>query len=403
MVLDSFLQGESILDELVRDSVTSALPNEELFTTASGIIPFSDDYQLGIPVNSESDITNALMELAFRYVAKVLVAVFCNDEGYDPIENSVAQRSIESLKWRLNGKYYNELKERYDYAVMKIFDYMENGSDGSNSLVQQCWFLAKMDICYRRGAVPSDISQFFQPATDEESQELLELALKFRRNFIPKIITPTSRVIFNPSFDFGEELIGETDCDMIVDSKIVDLRTSIGFEYPKDRVTKSMVHFLLSELNNEFGCEAGVYPVDSLVFYSARYGETEIFHIDDINPEIIDKALEKLIIVTEARHKGAPAVDNFSVKYEEGQKKKGQKKREMQERFLDDEDDRDNYNDGYYQVMERKNRHIFRKILIFLIIASLLTVGFVYLKNWYTDTYGAEYSLEQIFKNLFGN
>lgn len=402
MVLDSFLQGDSTLDELVRDSVTSALPNENIFTTASGIIPFSEDYQLSIPVNSESDITNVLMELAFRYVAKVLVDVFCNDESCDPFENSVAQRSIENLKWRLNGKYYNELKERYDYAVMKIFDYMENGSDGSNSLVQHCWFLAKLDICYRRGAVPSDISQFFQPATDEESQELLELALKFRRSFIPKIITPTSRVIFNPSFGFGEELIGETDCDMIVDSKIVDLRTSLGYEYPTDRVTKSMVHFLLSELNIEFRHEDGVYPIDSLVFYSARYGETEIFDIDDISPAIINRALEKLIIVTEAKYKGMPAVDNFSAGDEESQQKKGQRKREAQERFLGDEDDRDNYNDGYNQVMERKNHHIFRKILIFLIIASLLTVGFVYLKNWYTDTYGAEYSLEQIFKNLFG-
>ena len=49
---------------------------------------------------------------------------------------------------------------------------------------------------------------------------------------------------------------------MIIDKTIIDLRTDIGTSYPRDRVTKSMVHFLLTEINRDFGNKENAFPID---------------------------------------------------------------------------------------------------------------------------------------------
>ncbi|MDD6645004.1 MAG: hypothetical protein PUE67_02985 [Oscillospiraceae bacterium] len=398
MALDSYLRGTSPVDEMIMSAIDGIMPEKRLFSTISGREAFSKGYNLCVEKSSKSDINSTLIELAFRYIAKILVSAYSNDINCDPLQYSVASRSIENLKWRLSGEYYDELKERFDYGVMRVNDYIETGEDSSENIVQHCWFFAKLDICYRRGAVPSDIGQFFQPATDEEVREVLALATKFRRSFIPSVIKPTSRIIINPQFGFGEYLIGEVDCDMIIDNTIVDLRTDIGHSFPYERVAKSLLYYLLTEINSEFNDTDSAYPIRRLAFYSGRYGETEVLFLEDMDGDELSKALEKIIIATEAKYKIK------SQNTEENHTLNQSPKRTERENFLDEYDyrERENYNDGYNRVVKEKNHHIFRKILIFLIIISLLVVVFFYAKEWYTSTYGADYSFSSIIHNLFG-
>lgn len=398
MTLDSYLRGTSPVDEMIMSAVDGIIPEKRLFTTISGREAFSKGYNLCVPANTKSDMSSTLIELAFRYIAKILVSAYSNDISCDPFENCVASRSIENLKWRISGEYYDELKERYDYGVMRVTDYIDTGEDSSENIVQHCWFFAKLDICYRRGAVPSDVGQFFQPASDDEVKEILELAMKFRRTFIPSVIKPTSQIILNPQFGFGEYLIGEVDCDMIIDNTIVDLRADMGHGFPYEKVAKSLVYYLLTEINSEFSDTESAFPVKQLAFYSGRYGETEILFIEDMNGNELNKALEKIIIATEAKYK--VKTHNF----DEREAIKPPARRTERENFLDEYDnrEREEYNDGYNKVVEEKPHHIFRKILIFLIIISLLVVAFFYAKEWYTSTYGADYSINSILHNLFG-
>lgn len=398
MALDSYLRGTSPVDEMIMSAIDGIMPEKRLFSTISGREAFSQSYNLCVEKSSKSDMPSTLIELAFRYIAKILVSAYSNDINCDPLEYSVASRSIENLKWRLSGEYYDELKERFDYGVMRVNDYIETGEDSSENIVQHCWFFAKLDICYRRGAVPSDIGQFFQPATDEEVREVLTLAMKFRRSFIPSVIKPTSKIIINPRLGFGEYLIGEVDCDMIIDNTIVDLRTDIGHGFPYERVAKSLLYYLLTEVNSEFNDTDSAFAIRRLAFYSGRYGETEILFLEDMNGNELSKALEKIIIATEAKYKIK------SQNTEENHTLNQSPKRAERENFLDEYDDREreDYNDGYNRVVEEKPHHIFRKILIFLIIISLLVVAFFYAKEWYTATYGADYSLNSILHNLFG-
>ncbi len=385
-------------------AVSSIVPNDDLFSTLSGNEPFSSQYKLYVPMRVKGDMSHILIELAFHYIAKVIVAAYCNDTNCNPFENSIAERSIRNLQPKIEKGYFQEVYERYEYATMQLQNYIDGEDNSTNNIIQHCFFLAKLDICYRKAAIPSDLSQFFTPATPDEVIEIKEMALKFGKSFIPRVLRPESKIIFNPNFGFGECLIGETECDMIIDKTIIDLRTDIGTSYPRDRVTKSMVHFLLTEINRDFGNKENAFPIDNLVFYSARYGETEILSLEDIDQYDITKAVNKFTLATNAEHKFDQMI--AKEKYKNTPKPNNVNSQEQyyphSQQSRNDDIDRQDYNDGYNQVVKRKKKHTFRKVLILIIVLSLLTIGFVYLKDYYVMNYGNDFAIESILHNLFG-
>lgn len=385
-------------------AVSSIVPNEDLFSTLSGNEPFSSQYKLYVPMRVKGDMSHILIELAFHYIAKVIVAAYCNDTNCNPFENSIAERSIRNLQPKIEKSYFQEVYERYEYATMQLQNYIDGEDNSTNNIIQHCFFLAKLDICYRKAAIPSDLSQFFTPATPDEVIEIKEMALKFGKSFIPRVLRPESKIIFNPNFGFGECLIGETECDMIIDKTIIDLRTDIGTSYPIDRVTKSMVHFLLTEINRDFGNKENAFPIDNLVFYSARYGETEILSLEDIDQYDITKAVNKFTLATNAEHKFDQMIAKG--KYKNTPKPNNVNSQEQyysnSKQSKNDDIDRQDYNDGYNQVVRKKKKHTFRKVLILIIVLSLLTIGFVYLKDYYVMNYGNDFAIESILHNLFG-
>lgn len=404
MAIDSYLYGNTANDEMIMSAVSSIVPNEDLFSTLSGNEPFSSQYKLYVPMRVKGDMSHILIELAFHYIAKVIVAAYCNDTNCDPFENSIAERSIRNLQPKIEKSYFQEVYERYEYATMQLQNYIDGEDNSTNNIIQHCFFLAKLDICYRKAAIPSDLSQFFTPATPDEVIEIKEMALKFGKSFIPRVLRPESKIIFNPNFGFGECLIGETECDMIIDKTIIDLRTDIGTSYPRDRVTKSMVHFLLTEINRDFGNKENAFPIDNLVFYSARYGETEILSLEDIDQYDITKAVNKFTLATNAEHKFDQMI--AKEKYKNTPRPNNINSQEQyyshSQQSRNDDIDRQDYNDGYNQVVKRKKKHTFRKVLILIIVLSLLTIGFVYLKDYYVMNYGNDFAIESILHNLFG-
>lgn len=404
MAIDSYLYGNTANDEMIMSAVSSIVPNEDLFSTLSGNEPFSSQYKLYVPMRVKGDMSHILIELAFHYIAKVIVAAYCNDTNCNPFENSIAERSIRNLQPKIEKSYFQEVYERYEYATMQLQNYIDGEDNSTNNIIQHCFFLAKLDICYRKAAIPSDLSQFFTPATPDEVIEIKEMALKFGKSFIPRVLRPESKIIFNPNFGFGECLIGETECDMIIDKTIIDLRTDIGTSYPRDRVTKSMVHFLLTEINRDFGNKENAFPIDNLVFYSARYGETEILSLEDIDQYNITKAVNKFTLATNAEHKFDQMM--AKEKYKNTPKPNNVNSQEQyyshSKQSRNDDIDRQDYNDGYNQVVRKKKKHTFRKVLILIIVLSLLTIGFVYLKDYYVMNYGNDFAIESILHNLFG-
>ena len=385
-------------------AVSSIVPNEDLFSTLSENEPFSSQYKLYVPMRVKGDMSHILIELTFHYIAKVIVAAYCNDTNCDPFENSIAERSIRNLQPKIEKSYFQEVYERYEYATMQLQNYIDGENDSTNNIIQHCFFLAKLDICYRKSAIPSDLSQFFTPATPDEVIEIKEMALQFGKSFIPRVLRPESKIIFNPNFGFGECLIGETECDMIIDKTIIDLRTDIGTSYPRDRVTKSMVHFLLTEINRDFGNRENAFPIDNLVFYSARYGETEILSLEDIDQYDITKAVNKFTLATNAEHKFDQMI--AKEKYKNTPRPNNVRSEEQyyshSNENRNDDIDRQDYHDGYNQVVRKKKKHTFRKILILIIVLSALTIAFVYLKDYYVMNYGNDFAIESILHNLFG-
>lgn len=410
MAIDSFVMGNSPRDELIRDTIKSALPQKSSFRTLSGKEPFSDDYICRVTASDTDKMTAALIELSFRYAAKIVVAVSCDEVDYSPIDYSVAEKSIDNMKQRLSTDYYEEVAERYDYAAMKIQDFIEHGEDNYGNIIQHCWFLAKLDVCYRQGVFPSDVNQFFTPADSATVKELFELINLFHTDFLPKIITPYSKVVFNPDFGYGECLVGEVDCDMIVDSSIVDLRTGLGVGYPKTKVIKSLTYEMLTEINKE--CNEQVFDIDTLIFYSARYGEIEVFSVEEIPTEKFRSCVEKMMIVTEARYKNQKnplpqfvpdmKFEDIEIQNSADNTNGGEyvnissKPHQHSTPFADTIDitaqpphqvppHSEYYDDGYNQVVPKQRRKFIRKLVIIVLIFTLIIVGVLVVQRWYAD------------------
>lgn len=142
MAIDSYLYGNTANDEMIMSAVSSIVPNEDLFSTLSGNEPFSSQYKLYVPMRVKGDMSHILIELAFHYIAKVIVAAYCNDTNCNPFENSIAERSIRNLQPKIEKSYFQEVYERYEYATMQLQNYIDGEDNSTNNIIQHCFFFS---------------------------------------------------------------------------------------------------------------------------------------------------------------------------------------------------------------------------------------------------------------------
>ena len=436
MAIDAFIMGSSPRDELIRSSVTPIMPQNYKIKTLSGEEPFSEDCPCKVPRGDYDSMTIALIELTFRYAAKVMVAVSCDEVEYSPVNYSIAEKSIENMKNTLPPEYCSEVIERYEYAEMKILDYIESGDDSTENIIQQCWFLSKLDVCYRKDKYPRDASSFFTPAEPEITKELFEMINLFRTEFLPKVMTSESSVVFNPNFGYGERLVCETDCDIIIDNSLIDLRTDAVMSYPKAKILKELTYIMMTEINKK--CGQNSFELDRILFFNARFGETEVVALHDIPPEKYHNAVEKMMIVTEARYKKNNTAsiktfeldmkpdavaslnkkeeqfnDNAPTDFDINVNLMEQPQKKLYTSFSDTMDisnhpqiKKAGYTDGYNQTYEEESHHrkkpLIRKLTSMIIAGILVIVAVIILQKVITENFGNYNSFTDILKKLFG-
>lgn len=436
MAIDSFIIGDSPRDELIRSSITPILPQSFKLRTLSGDEPFSADCPCRVPRGDYDSMTIALIELTFRYAAKVIVAVACDDLEYSPINYSIAEKCIENMKETLPSEYCSEIVERYEYASMKILEYIDSGDDSTENIIRHCWFLAKLDVCYRKDAYPRDVSMFFTPAEPEISRELFDMLNIFRTEFLPKVMTPESSVVFNPNFGYAERLVCETDCDIIIDNTLIDLRTDSTLSYPKAKLLKELTYIMMTQVNKR--CGQAFFELDRILFFNPRFAETEILALDDIPTEKYNNAVEKMMIVTEARYKKnntasirtfeldmkpdavtkfskrqEPFIDDSPTDFDINVDLMGQPKNKLFGSFSDTMDisgkpltKNASYTDGYTQTYTEETTHrkkpLIRKLTSVIIAGVIVIVAVLILQKVITDNFGNYNSFTDILKKLFG-
>jgi hypothetical protein len=90
--------------------------------------------------------------------------------------------------------------------------------------------------------------------------------------------------ILNPTFGEASLLVGGTDADLLIDRRLIDIKTTSKLDMKREDFNQLIGYYALSRLGGMHGI-IGEDPIRELGIYSARYAEFLTFQVDDVIDE----------------------------------------------------------------------------------------------------------------------
>ncbi|WP_287787373.1 hypothetical protein [Acidiphilium sp.] len=193
---------------------------------------------------------------------------------------------VHQKEWISEGYYekyraYEEVKEAFPeelvnhiLLVKKIIIKARNNQkkyiSGKISLCNLCndaLALASIDTVYRTGMFQDRVGEVNEEHIDELKQ-MVELVDD--KKFIVK-----NTAILNPTFEEASRLVGGADADLILDNTLLDIKTSKNLATKRSMFDQIIGYFILSKIQ-------GVYNIDNLGIYFARFNEIWSISIEDL-------------------------------------------------------------------------------------------------------------------------
>jgi hypothetical protein len=97
--------------------------------------------------------------------------------------------------------------------------------------------------------------------------------------------------ILNPTFGEASKLVGGADADIIIDNKLIDIKTTKKLEFTLEQFCQLIGYFMLHRIGGING-DKGL-NIKQLGIYYSRYGYLFLFNIDDL---IDNKSLKELVM-----------------------------------------------------------------------------------------------------------
>lgn len=162
-------------------------------------------------------------------------------------------------------KYLNKAKKYYE-------KFLKDGKI-SKGLINSTIDLAKIDTFYRTGG-------YYYPDTlGNYETDVVKDIYNIIKNIDFKKFNIKKRCILNPNFGAISENIGGADADLIIDNKIIDIKTTKKLEITREMLNQMIGYYFLGK----FGKVKGVKDwstIDEIGFYFSRYDLLYLFPID---------------------------------------------------------------------------------------------------------------------------
>jgi len=160
-------------------------------------------------------------------------------------------------------------------ALAAYSEYMESG-EITDRLLRGVIHLAKLDTVYRCGFVDENMGG----ADRADVRDLRNLlGLVNLGDFRAKRLC-----LLNPGFA-ASKLVGGADADLVIDSMLVDVKTTKRFELSRETFNQLIGYMLLHEMGGFDGAKSK-QKITRLGVYFSRFGHLEAFDVKDIvNPE----------------------------------------------------------------------------------------------------------------------
>lgn len=99
-----------------------------------------------------------------------------------------------------------------------------------------------------------------------------------------KLFKSKNRCLLNPTFGKGSQLVGGADADLIIDNKLIDIKTTKKLELPLSDFCQIIGYLLLHKIGGT-SSGSGESKIEQLGIYYSRYRYLFLFNVTDLISE----------------------------------------------------------------------------------------------------------------------
>lgn len=159
-------------------------------------------------------------------------------------------------------------------AKMRHSQYVKSGHM-TNEVIKTVILMSQLDLIFRGGYLYRNIGKV-------DRRDILDL--KSMLSIIPKnIFTAKSICLLNPTFGDAGKLIGGADADIVIDNRIIDIKTVKKCEIRRDNFNQIIGYYILGRIGGiGENHRVDASDIEEIGVYFSRFGKCCLFDVDTI-------------------------------------------------------------------------------------------------------------------------
>ena len=208
---------------------------------------------------------------AFDYLLRFEVARLNSDKTDKERRGGwVAETAAEQIS---DSELQKEARDMVETARERRDQYILTG-EVTDGLLRSVIHLARLDPIFRAGRGHNQIGSEIEPGDIEDLRQLL--AAVPRDQFEAE-----ERCLLNPTFGTGSMLVGGADADLIIDDKIIDVKTTKKWSMRRRAFNQLLGYYTLLQIDHIEHIDPKP-EIQRLSIYFSRHGVMHTYQIRDL-------------------------------------------------------------------------------------------------------------------------
>lgn len=147
----------------------------------------------------------------------------------------------------------------------------------SRELIRQILRMSYIDPVLRSGRGVESIGK------DADKLDIVDIEKQFSL-IDDKLFKSKNRCLLNPAFGKGSQLVGGADADLIIDDKLIDIKTTRKLELTLSAFCQIIGYLLLHRIGG-ISSQSEAFTIEQLGIYYSRYGYLFLFNVKGLISE----------------------------------------------------------------------------------------------------------------------
>ena len=167
--------------------------------------------------------------------------------------------------------------------------YLKFLNDGvlTDDILKSSMLLAHLDVYFRAGRDAYNITMEINDNDIQDLKNLINL-VDFDK------FEAKSHCLLNPTFNEASRLVHGADADIVVDSKLIDIKTTKNLAVTRDIFNQIIGYYILGKIGGIGEQRLDGSTIEKIGFYFSRYGILHLYNVEDIIdfeklPDIMNK------------------------------------------------------------------------------------------------------------------